>query len=119
LRHGTIIEPALFSIVGLVSQQPQRRQSVKLFLQSSELGPTLPLTRRRVCPPRFRGGEVRGCKRGGGGVPIRTRGQTLWYSPYISMYFVPSHSTCLLIQRQWLPPILRIVKRCGRFFKNG
>ncbi len=42
---------------------------------------------RRVCtpPPPFGsgGGEIFACGRGGGGVPIRTRGQTLWYSRYI------------------------------------
>jgi hypothetical protein len=34
---------------------PQSRQSTKLFLKSSELGLPQPLTRRRVCPPWFRG----------------------------------------------------------------
>ncbi len=45
-----------------------------------------PLTRIRVPvpPPRFgSGGGTFACGRGGGGVPIRTRWQTLWYSRYI------------------------------------
>ncbi len=67
----------------------------KSYFQSSELGTPHPLTRRRVCPPLWLGGEggqtrlrkrgnqrgdthspagVRGCR-----VPIRTRGPTLWY----------------------------------------
>ncbi len=55
---------------------PQSRQSAKLFLQSSELGLPHPLSRRRLCPPTL-------CGRGVGGVPIPTRGHTLWCSIYI------------------------------------
>ncbi len=64
----------------------QSRQSAKLFLQSSELGLPHPLTRRRVCPPLWTGGggvHTHACGRGSGGVPIPTRGPTLWYSRYI------------------------------------
>jgi hypothetical protein len=35
----------------LGDSSPQRRQSAELFLQSSDLGPLQPLTRRRVGPP--------------------------------------------------------------------
>ncbi len=56
---------------GCVSQS---RQSAKLFLQSSELG----LTRRLVChpppPPFGTGGGALDGQRGGGRVPIPTRG---------------------------------------------
>jgi hypothetical protein len=57
--------------------ESQRRQSTKLFLQSFELGP--PAT---PPPPTVSGGgrDTLACGRGGGGVPIRTRGQTLWCS---------------------------------------
>jgi hypothetical protein len=65
----------------------QSRQSAKLFLQSSELGLSQPLTRRRVCPPPppFTGSGGMGIIAGEGGVgrvSILTRGQTLWYSLY-------------------------------------
>ncbi len=63
---------------------PQSRQSAKTFLQSSELGLPHPLIRRRVCPPLVPGGEGAQSLAGeGGGVPIPTRGQILWYSRYI------------------------------------
>jgi hypothetical protein len=72
---------------------PQSRQSAKLFLQSSsELGLPPPLTRRRMCTPPlwFRGAQSLGGE--GVGVPIRTRGQTLWHSRYICTWWaVPSY----------------------------
>jgi hypothetical protein len=43
------------SIGQVHGSHPQSRQSAKLFLQSSELGLPQPLTRRRVCPPKFWG----------------------------------------------------------------
>ncbi len=56
---------------------PQSRQSARLFLQSAEMGPPHPLTRRLVCPPLwFR-------EPGWGGGPNPTWGQTLCYSKYI------------------------------------
>ncbi len=63
----------------------QSRQSARIFLCSlPNWGPTQLLTRRRVCPPLFgSGGNILAGGRGSGGVPIRTRGQTLWYSRYI------------------------------------
>ncbi len=51
-----------------ISSLSQRRQSAKLFLQSSELGLPQPLTRRRVYPRGTLAGE-----RGAGRVPIPTR----------------------------------------------
>jgi hypothetical protein len=55
------------SLVGVRDRgAAQSRQSAKLFLQSSELGLPHP-------PP---------AGRGVGGVPIPTRGHTLWYSVY-------------------------------------
>jgi hypothetical protein len=69
------IEPMISENLG--SLRAQSRQSAKLFLQSSVLG--LLHQQASVPPPPF------GC--GGGGVPIPTRGHTLWYSR-IYMYFV-------------------------------
>ncbi len=68
----------------------QSRQSTKLSLQSSELGITHSLTRRRVrvCTPSpllVSGGHSRLGEKGWG-VPIPTRSQRLSYSRY--MYFV-------------------------------
>jgi hypothetical protein len=54
--------------------QPQSRQSVKIFLKSSELGLSQ--------PPRFWGRVILAGERGIGRVPIPTRGHTLWYSLY-------------------------------------
>ncbi len=54
-------------------------QSDKLFLKSSELELPQPLTRRRVSPPPL----VLTDERGGGRVPIPTRGHTQWYSVYV------------------------------------
>jgi hypothetical protein len=61
----------------------QSRQSAKLFLQSTDL--ELP-PRWRVCPPTLWSGRegTLACGRGVGGVPIPTRGHTLWCSMYIS-----------------------------------
>jgi hypothetical protein len=66
--------------------QPQSRQSAKLFLQSSELGLPHPLPQASVPPPTlwFRGEGTLACQRRVGGVPIPTRGHTLWYSVNIS-----------------------------------
>ncbi len=66
------------------SLNPQSRQSARLFLQSSELGLPHPLTR-RVCSPSPLLQVA--CGRGGG-VPILTRGQTLWHSRYICTLWV-------------------------------
>ncbi len=78
-------------LLGLLSQS---RQNAKLFLKSpSELGLPQHLTRRRVCPPTPPGSGGRGTfagERGGGRVPIPTRGHTLWYSLYI-------RTLCLLL----------------------
>jgi hypothetical protein len=80
------------------SPQPQSRQSAKLFLKSSEMGLPQPLTRRRVCPPPppVLGGGAQCAlagERGVGRVPIPTKGHTLWYHVWYSIYirtlFVP------------------------------
>jgi hypothetical protein len=57
----------------------QSRKSATLFLQSSDLEPPDP--QGSVSSPfgSGGGGGTFACGRGGGGVPIRTRGQTLWY----------------------------------------
>jgi hypothetical protein len=66
---------------------PQSRQSAKLFLQSSELGLPHPPLPAGECapPPLWSGGEgTLACGRGVGGIPIPTRGHTLWCSIFIS-----------------------------------
>jgi hypothetical protein len=69
------------------------RQSDRLFLQSSGLGPSQPLTRKRVCPLALwlRGGTHSLAGEGVGEVPIRTRGPTLWYSRYTALCRGYSH----------------------------
>jgi hypothetical protein len=66
---------------------PQSRQIAKLFLQSSESGfpPPPPHTQAGVEPPSFGSGGEGGtlASQVGEGVPMRTRGQTLWYSRHI------------------------------------
>jgi hypothetical protein len=97
-----ILDVLLYHTVG----QRVRRQSAKLFLQSSELGIPHP-SHARECvpppPPSF-GSGGRGtlaCGRGGGRVPIRTKGQTLWYSRYICTLCLGSSQPppCLLSER--------------------
>jgi hypothetical protein len=63
-----------------ISQYPQSRQSAKdFFLQSCELRHTTPSPAGECVP---RGGTHSLAGEGGGG-PIRTRRQTLWYFRYI------------------------------------
>jgi hypothetical protein len=60
------------------------RQSTRLILQSSELGPPHPQA--SVSPPPLvtgGGTHMLAGEGGGGGVPIPTREGTLWYSKYI------------------------------------
>ncbi len=47
-----------------------------------KIGTPPPLPQASVSPPPWLqgGGDTHGCGRGGGEVPIRTKGQTLWYS---------------------------------------
>ncbi len=61
----------------------QSRQSAGIFLRSSELGPLIPSPASECVPLPlwFRGGHTR-LREKGWGVPIRTRGQTLWYSRF-------------------------------------
>ncbi len=61
----------------------QRRQSARLLLRSSELEPPTPSPAGGCVPSPFGWGEPLACGRGGGGVPIRTKGQTLSYSRYM------------------------------------
>ncbi len=90
---GKMSQPAQIIEKGNLAQRtgaPQSRQSAKLFLQSSELGLPQPITGRRGLPPplQFRGRGTFAGERGGGRVPIPTRGHILWYSVYIYTYFV-------------------------------
>jgi hypothetical protein len=65
---------------GLLCSRTQSRQSIRLFLQSSELGPPPHLQASVSPPPLVPGGGTLACGRGVGEVPVRTRGETLWYS---------------------------------------
>ncbi len=70
----------------------QSRQSAKLFVRSLDLELLNPFTRRRVCPPPppvTRAGNTRLRERGmgGGGVPIPTRGHSLWPEQGVKTYF--------------------------------
>jgi hypothetical protein len=56
---------------------PQSKQSARLSLQLSELGPPNPLNRS------YQGGDTLAYRRGVGWGP-NTSGQTLWYSRFIS-----------------------------------
>ncbi len=58
----------------------QYTQSPRLSIQSAELDPPIPHPPESVAPPLWiQGGVTLACG-GGGGVPIPTMGQTLWYS---------------------------------------
>ncbi len=61
----------------------QSKQSIRLLLQSSELGlpPTHPQA--SMSSPFGLGGDTLACVRGDGRVPIRTRGETMWSSRYV------------------------------------
>jgi hypothetical protein len=94
--------------IPIQSCHPQSRQSAKLFLQSSELGLPPSLSRKRVCPPPFgpvEGGEFTlACGRGNGGVPIPTRGHTLWCSTYMYIHknFVLSPYSSIMYLRLYI-----------------
>ncbi len=62
----------------------QSRQSTRLSLQPSELGPPSfpPHTQTSVQPPFGPGGKHTHLRKRGLGVPVPTTGQTLWYSKY-------------------------------------
>jgi hypothetical protein len=96
----------------------QSRESTRLFLQSSELGPSPPTPssgewgppppphQASVYPPsplRFFGEDMLACGReGGGGVPIR-KGDRHWYSRFLCS-LCPS-----LSQSVWLAPRLQYI----------
>ncbi len=55
----------------------------RLSLQSFELAPPAPSPASKCCPPLwFQGGGTHSLAGSGRGKPIRTKGQTLWYSRY-------------------------------------
>jgi hypothetical protein len=77
---------------------PQSIQSARLSIQSSELGPPNPLTRKRVLLPHPLWGRHT-CLRGVGEPPIPTKGQSLWYSMYNiipPLRSAPSHALTVL-----------------------
>ncbi len=86
LKVYLFLKKDIFSTIGVWLCQvlgAQSLQSTELSLQSSKLGLPHSLTRRRVCPLSlwFQWEGSFACWRGG--VPITTRGQTLWYSRYM------------------------------------
>ncbi len=66
---------------------PQSKQSARLFLQTSKLGPPSPPPHPQasVYPTLVWGGTI-ACGRGGGWAPIWSRGQTLWCSYVLCAY---------------------------------
>ncbi len=84
---------------GSESLNPQSRQSAELFLSRRNWDSPTP-HRQAVCPhslvPKGRG--TLACVRGGEGVPIPTRGHTLWYSMNISILWL---NQCLC--NAWMP----------------
>ncbi len=95
---GTVPIPVLKQYTAPTLQPelwPQSKQSAKLFLQSSELGLPIPTTSHAGgCvsppPPPVPGRGILACGRGGGGVPLRTRVQTL----VLKVYMVPILRGC-------------------------
>ncbi len=72
------------------------RQSDRLSLQSCELGLPAPSPASECCPPPplwFRGERHTRFRKKGPGEPIRTKGQTLWYSRYSIIPPTPLVST--------------------------
>jgi hypothetical protein len=61
---------------------PPLAQSARFFSSRPNWDPPPPHPEASVSPLRFRGGHTR-LRESGWGVPIRTRGQTLWYSRYV------------------------------------
>ncbi len=77
----------------------QSRRSDRLFSSrpNCQIGTPHPLTRRRVCltPLWFGWRDTLTCGRGGRGVPIPTRGQTLWYSRFVcTLWMAVSAHVC-------------------------
>ncbi len=92
----------------------QSRQSAKLFLQSSELELPHPPWPQASVPPhsQVRGGEGSlACERGVGGVPVPTRGHTLWCSIYIGKYFVAMGTVSPV---QYLTPLSELTALCEK-----
>jgi hypothetical protein len=69
--------------------EPQNIDRVISFLSSRPNWDPRPLTLW------FRGGGTLACRIGGGGVPVRTRGQTLWYSRYICPLWMERFVWCM------------------------
>ncbi len=87
MRRVCLFKLNLFRIIKTLSTRifdfkPQSRQSAKLFSSRRNRDSPQPLNRRRECPPPLvpRGGAQLAGERGGGRVPIPTRGHTLWCS---------------------------------------
>jgi hypothetical protein len=68
-------------------------KSSTVYVPSSELGLSQPLSRHRVCPsPQNRGGGTLACGRGVGGVPIPTTGEKAKHSVHFPVRLLPSLS---------------------------
>ncbi len=75
---------------------PESRQSTRLFLQSSNWFPPPTPSHAGECVPLLvPGGDTLACGKGNGGVPIPTRGQTLWHSRYICTLWYALYSPVL------------------------
>ena len=85
-NRGQSLYPFYMYIFADFRQPTEYRQSAKPFLQSSELGPPTPSN----C-----------LQERGWGVPVRTRGQTLWFSMYICTlwYSQPWKSVKQILQK--------------------
>ncbi len=72
-----------------------------LSVQSSELGPPAPSSASECCAPFWvLGGYTLACGWGGGGDPIPTKGQTLWYSMYTAILLRTSVHVSLAVFSQ-------------------
>ncbi len=97
------IEATLDCSLYNVQSTPQSKQSTRLFLQPSELGPSHLFSRRQVCPPFGFWGGGGAHSLAGEGVPIRTRGQTLWYAMYICTFTFSTHLQIHCLPQHILP----------------
>jgi hypothetical protein len=81
---NNLMEEAYIYAKSYILPSTEYRQSTRPFLQSLELGPPAPSPAGECVPSPLvpGGGDTLACGRGGGGVLIRTRRQTLWYSRY-------------------------------------
>jgi hypothetical protein len=95
---------------------PQSRQSARPFLQSSELGLLTPSSAGECVPlpPLVQGGGHSRLRERGWGIPIPTRGHTLWYSKYEYIRTFLPVLFCLPIKSSRFSNWQKMYKRCHR-----